>query len=209
MVIVATYLGQPDPIISPLAGRFFGKKGQQLDPHGANLASASLPGGGFRTIHNNVQSLTQSMMKVAGIHSEKEAVNFLLGKVPDLWMTHYVDHISSSHTHTFASAHTHTIKLSRGKVLDPWMSNYVDHIAAQTSARNSPHAIVPDILAHEYPAGRQTINDSGASSSGEAFFEVKTYQPGNTRYDHNHSDLKPADRRARDIILILRCSIEE
>ena len=71
------------------------------------------------------------MMKVAEIHSEKEAVNFLLGKVPDPWMTHYVDHISSSHT----------------------------------SARNSPHAIVPDILAHahEYPAGRQRINDSGAS----------------------------------------------
>eukprot|EP00956_Cyclotella_meneghiniana_P007694 scaffold10316_cov71-Cyclotella_meneghiniana.AAC.10 len=61
----------------------------------ANLASASLPGGGFRRIHNNVQSLTQSMlMKVAGIHSEKEAVNFLLGEVPDPWMTHYVDHIS-------------------------------------------------------------------------------------------------------------------
>ena len=85
------------------------------------------------------------MMRVAGLHSEKEAVNFLLGI---------------------------------GKVPDPWISNYVDHIAAQTSARNSPHAIVPDILAHEYPAGRQTINDSGASSSGEAFFEVKTYQPG-------------------------------
>ena len=28
---------------------------------------------------------------------------------------------------------------------------------------------------------------------------VKTYQPGNTRYNHNHSDLKPTDRRARDI----------
>ena len=64
---------------------------------------------------------------------------------------------------------------------DPWIGNYVDHIA------------------HEYPAGRQMINDSGASSSGEAFFEVKTYHPGNTRYDHNHLALKPADRRARDI----------
>ena len=164
MVISATYLGQPDPIISPLAGRYFGKRGRRLDQYGANLAADPLPGGGFRTIHNSIQSLVQSMMKVAGIHSEKEAANFLLGKVSD-----------------------------------PWMSNYVDHIASQTSARNSPHAIVPDILAHEYPAGRQTINDSGASSSGEAFFEVKTYQPGNTRYDHNHSDLKPADRRARDI----------
>ena len=59
------------------------------------------------------------------------------------------------------------------------MSNYVDHIASQTY---SPHAIVPDILAHEYPAGRQTINYSGASPSVEAFFEGKTYQPGNTRY---------------------------
>ena len=28
---------------------------------------------------------------------------------------------------------------------------------------------------------------------------MKAYQPGNTRYDHNHLDLKPADRRARDI----------
>eukprot|EP00956_Cyclotella_meneghiniana_P003815 scaffold4607_cov39-Cyclotella_meneghiniana.AAC.7 len=78
-------------------------KGQQLDPYGANLASASLPGG---------------------------------GKVPDPWMTHYVDNISSSHM----------------------------------PAHNSPHAIVPDILAHEheYPAGRQRINDSGASLSARA-----------------------------------------
>ena len=38
-----------------------------------NLASASLPGGGFRAIHKNVQSLTQSMMniKVAWVHSDK------------------------------------------------------------------------------------------------------------------------------------------
>ena len=49
-----------------------------------NLASASLPGGGFRTI-----STTKVL---AEIHSEKEAV--LLGKVPDPWMTHYVEHIS-------------------------------------------------------------------------------------------------------------------
>eukprot|EP00956_Cyclotella_meneghiniana_P027992 scaffold64216_cov67-Cyclotella_meneghiniana.AAC.1 len=108
------------------------------------------------------------MMKVAWIHSKKEAVNFMLGKVPDPWMTHYVyvDHISSSHT----------------------------------SARNSPHAIVPYILAHEYPAGRQRIDDNGASLSGDAFFEVKSYQPNNTRLDHNNKETKPADRRASEVI---------
>jgi len=35
------------------------------------------------------------MMKVAGIHSEKEAVNFLPGKVPDPWISNYVDHIAA------------------------------------------------------------------------------------------------------------------
>ena len=38
MVIDATYIGQPDPIISPLAGRYFGKRGRRLDQYGANLA---------------------------------------------------------------------------------------------------------------------------------------------------------------------------
>ena len=67
-----------------------------MDQYGANLAADSLPSGGFRTIHNSIQSLVQSMMKVAGIHnSEKEAANFLLGKVSDPWMSNYVDHIAS------------------------------------------------------------------------------------------------------------------
>eukprot|EP00956_Cyclotella_meneghiniana_P020255 scaffold35458_cov37-Cyclotella_meneghiniana.AAC.4 len=71
---------------------------------------------------------------------------------------------------------------------------------SHTSARNSPHAIVPDILAHEYPAGRQRINDSGASLSDDAFFEVKSYQPNNTRLDHNNKETKPADRRANEVL---------
>ena len=34
------------------------------------------------------------------------------------------------------------------------------------------HTIMPDI---HFPSGRQRVNDSGASSSAEAIFEVKTY----------------------------------
>ena len=63
--IVATYLGQPDPNLTNLVGQYFGKKGDILDEYGANLASASLPGGGFRIIHNKLQDLIWSMMKVA------------------------------------------------------------------------------------------------------------------------------------------------
>ena len=51
-----------------------------------------------------------------------------------------------------------------------------------------------------FVAGRQRINDSGASSSGDAFFEVKSYQPNNIRLDHNNKETKPADRRANEVV---------
>ena len=79
------------------------------------------------------------MMKLGGISSEKEAVNFLLDKVVEPYLTSYVDHVSG---HQMQEMH---------------------------------HTIVPDIHAHNFPAGRQRVDDSGASSSAEAIFEVKTY----------------------------------
>ena len=47
------------------------------------------------------------------------------------------------------------------------------------------------MFAREYPARQQRTNGSGASSSGEAFFEDKSYQPCNTRLDqHNNKETK-------------------
>ena len=63
-VAIASYLGQPCPIMAPLVGWFFGKKGEQGNKHGANLAAASLPGEGHSTLHNQLQALTQSILKV-------------------------------------------------------------------------------------------------------------------------------------------------
>jgi len=80
-VAFVTYLGLPCPIMAPLAGRFFGKKGVRLDRYGANLAAAALPGQGHRRTHNKLQSILQAMMKLGGIHAEKEAVNFIMDKV--------------------------------------------------------------------------------------------------------------------------------
>ena len=41
-IAMTTYLGQPCPIMAPVVGRYFGKKGAQVDRYGANLAAVSL-----------------------------------------------------------------------------------------------------------------------------------------------------------------------
>ena len=67
-----TYLGKAYPIITPLVGRYFGKNATCLYKFGADLASASLPGQGHCVLHNILQSIVQSMMKISGIRSEKK-----------------------------------------------------------------------------------------------------------------------------------------
>jgi len=44
------------------------------------------------------------------------------------------------------------------------------------------------------------MNDSGATSSVEAFFETKTYTAHKSRYGHNHTITRPADHK---VILIV------
>jgi hypothetical protein len=92
---IATYLGQPCPLMAPVTGRYFGKCGKQLDRYGANLAASSLPGHGHRNLHNKIQSITQAMMKLGGIHSAAEAANFLVNKIGHPYITYYVNHVSS------------------------------------------------------------------------------------------------------------------
>ena len=88
-VVMITYLRQPCPLMAPFVGRYFGKRATALDRYGANLSAASLPGQGCRVLHNTLQSLLQAMMKVGGIHSEKEAVNLPIGKIGDPHVTRH------------------------------------------------------------------------------------------------------------------------
>ena len=104
------------------------------------------------------------MMKLGGIQSEKEAMNFLLDQVGD-----------------------------------PHITSYVNHLSSHPNSRNAPHSIVPDIHARNSPAGKQTINESGATLSAESFFEVKTYTACKSQYKHNNETIKPPDCRAREI----------
>ena len=85
----------PHLILARLVGRYFGKKGARLDPYGVYLVSFTLLGGGHLIPHNELQSLLQNIMSVAVIWSEKEAVNFLLGTVPEPYIISYVNHIAS------------------------------------------------------------------------------------------------------------------
>ena len=103
-------------------------------------------------------------MKVAGIQSHMEAVNFL-----------------------------------NGKIGEPYISNYINHITEHPNHRSALHAIIPDIHAYNYPLGRQRINDSRASTTDEAFFELKTMTACVSQYRHVNTNTTAAERRAKAI----------
>ena len=56
-VAMATYLGQPYPLMVPLVGHSFGENAKRLDLFGANLAAVPLPGYGWRVLYNSLQVL--------------------------------------------------------------------------------------------------------------------------------------------------------
>ena len=46
-------------------------------------------------LHNNIQTMIQSLMKFGGVSSKEEAVNFLIRQVGDPHITNYVDYVTS------------------------------------------------------------------------------------------------------------------
>ncbi len=155
---IATYLGQPCQLMTSVTGHYFGKHGMQLDWYDANLAAASLPGHGQPSQQNKLQSITQAMMKLGGIHSAAKAVNFLVNKIGH-----------------------------------PYITSYVNHVSSHPDAFTAPRAIIPDLHAFNFPTGGYQVNDSGAASAAEAFFEIKTSTACKSQYDHNNTNLKPVD----------------
>jgi hypothetical protein len=57
-------------------------------------------------------------------------------------------------------------------------------------------------MLQNYPTGRQVVNDSGATRSAEAIFEVKTFTfCPTTRDNHNKNrNINPANQCAREIV---------
>ena len=74
-VAMTTYLRQPCPIITPLGGRYFGKRGAKVDKYRANLAAANIavvapPGEEHVILHDQLQTLPQAIMKLGDILSD-------------------------------------------------------------------------------------------------------------------------------------------
>ena len=88
-----------------------------------------------------------------------------------------------------------------GKVGDPHITSYVNHVARKNNVnRKAQHAIVPDIHEMIFPAGKQSITDSGASRVAEAIFEVKTFKTFKSSYRHNNTKTVSVNRRTRMIV---------
>ena len=69
-----------------------------------------------------------------------------------------------------------------GKVGEPHIKSYVNHVSREANSRAALHDIVPDIHAHNFPVGRQTVDDNGANCAAEAFFEIKIYIVNKSMY---------------------------
>ena len=58
-------------------------KRNQIDEHGADLVTAALPGMGWKALRDSLESTMQHMVRLAGVHAQRQATNFMLGKVRD------------------------------------------------------------------------------------------------------------------------------
>ncbi len=86
------------------------------------------------------------------------------------------------------------------KVWQPYIGDYVNHVMSKPGhSKNVQDAIVPDLHATNYPTGSQIVNDSGASRSAEAIFEIKTFVICKTQYNHDNRLFNPADLWAKEV----------
>jgi hypothetical protein len=75
------------------------------------------------------------------------------------------------------------------------------HFSSHRNARKASHAIVSDLHAFNFSPEGQQVNDSGATSAAEAFFEIITFMAFKSQYNHNNTNLKPVEWCAHEVIL--------
>ena len=69
--------------------------------------------------------------------------------------------------------------------------------------------IVPSLQAFNFPAGMQTVNNSGATTVAEAIFKIKMMTTCKLQYMHNNTTTAPVDRRTREVTNEHTCKFRE
>ena len=91
VLVFTRYMGQKNYITRSMEGLYFGKKGFQVNANATTLCCASLPGGGFRVLHDKVKTLIITFLRLAGVEADEESALWMLGKVRDPFMKRYID----------------------------------------------------------------------------------------------------------------------
>jgi hypothetical protein len=82
------------------------------------------------------------------------------------------------------------------KLPELFLSRDINHIVQHPNQRNTPHSIIPDIHAYNVPSKRQNINDSGASQTDEAIFEVTMRMCAKTAVERQTHEVNQKSSRA-------------
>jgi len=98
VLAITRYFGQQNYISRSMEGLYFGKKGDRVDAFASNLCCASLPGGGFRVLHDQVKTLIITFFRLVGVTADEELAFWMLGVVPDPYMRRYIDWILRART---------------------------------------------------------------------------------------------------------------
>jgi hypothetical protein len=97
---------------------------------------------------------------------------------------------------------TEAVNFLISKVRQPYIGNYINHVTSQPGhPKNVRDAIVSDFHhATNYPTGCQIINNSRASRSAEAIFEINTFTICKTGYNYENRLVNAANCQAKEVV---------
>jgi hypothetical protein len=87
------------------------------------------------------------------------------------------------------------------KVGQPYIGDYVNYFISHPGhPKNVQDAIVPNLHATNYLTGSQIVNNSRASRSAEAIFEIKTFTICKTQINRDNRLVNPEDCQAKEVV---------
>ena len=80
--VAARYFGTPSPACAARVGETIGRTSRRLDPYGAQLAAAPLPGDGFRLQHDQIKWQVFEDLREMGVRARPEVYGIFAAALP-------------------------------------------------------------------------------------------------------------------------------